>query len=186
LEATLGFKISWIAFRGLTKPDLLQIISGTDTGIVDEANAAPFSLAEIATGWSILFANDFYFLSEQRLEFYSANCALVACQVHEGIMVSAACAYENGKEQWLINHEAELGIRNLDVYGSPPPDFATIRDRLTKQQEEDDGDGLPVDYFFDIPVETATSLCGYRHDRWKFDWGKPNFTALDLPAQSVA
>jgi hypothetical protein len=30
-----------------------------------------------------------------------------------------------------------------------------------------------------MPVELARYLTGYRHDRWKFDWGKPRFTKLE-------
>jgi hypothetical protein len=36
-----------------------------------------------------------------------------------------------------------------------------------------------VDYIFDIPVETAFQLTGYRHDLAKFAWGQSHFTALE-------
>ena len=100
-------------------------------------------------------------------------------------MVSCACGYHRGKEQWLVNHASENGIKNLDVYGSPPAEFPKIRDRLAKLQDEEDGDSMRVDYFFDIPVETAASLCGYRHDRWKSD-GKPTFTVIEILKPPIA
>jgi len=40
------------------------------------------------------------------------------------------------------------------------------------------GEKADVDYVFDIPVELVTQLCGYRYDKWKFDWGQPVFTTL--------
>jgi hypothetical protein len=92
----LGFKISWVGFHGLTKAKALEIIEADDTGIIDEANEAPFSGAEIPGGWFILFSNDFGFVSKKRLESLSAKGTVVACQVHEGVMVSAAYGYEWG------------------------------------------------------------------------------------------
>jgi hypothetical protein len=36
------------------------------------------------------------------------------------------------------------------------------------------------------PVEVAAAVCKYRHDRWKFEWGKPQFTQLDVAIGSKA
>ena len=56
-----------------------------------------------------------------------------------------------------------------------------MRDDLLKQQDAEGGSKALVDYVFDIPVRLAEDLCGYRHDRWKFDWGQPVFTRLEQP-----
>ena len=176
----MGFKISWVGFHEQTKREVLELVGAVDTGVIDEANEAPFSGAEIPGGWFILFSNDFGFVSKELLESLSVNGAVVACQVHEGGMVSAAYGYERGEEQWSLVHNSENGVRDLGVSGSPPPAFEQIRDRLSKEQEADDDERASVDYFFDIPIETAESLCPYRHDRWKFDWGEPAFTVLNV------
>ena len=176
----MGFDISWVGFHGLTKPDVLEIIGGVDTGVVDEANEAPFSIAEGHGGWVILFSNDFEFVSEEVLESFSARGTVVACQVYEGAMVCSAYGYERGEMQWALMHNSENGIRDLSVFGSPPPEFASIRDRLSKEQDDNGGDGAEVDYYFDIPLATAEALCRYRHDRWKFEWGEPIFTVIEI------
>jgi hypothetical protein len=49
---------------------------------------------------------------------------------------------------------------------------------LLKEQDSNGGIEADDDYVFDIPVELASMICGYRHDRWKFDWGQPSFTCL--------
>jgi len=49
---------------------------------------------------------------------------------------------------------------------------------MQKQQTTAGGETLSFDYTFDIPVEVAAAFCKYRHDRWKFEWGKPQFTRL--------
>jgi hypothetical protein len=176
----LGYRISWYAFHGLTKPEVLELLEGVDTGVPDEANEAPFSFAELPNGWFILFSNDFGLLSEELLAMLSARGLVVGCQVHENLMISLACAYERGAFQWMLTHNSDQGRRDLGVYGSPPPEFAEIRDRLMKEQEDDGGDRSIVDFYFDIPVETARSLSGYRYDRGKYDWGEPVFTVLEV------
>jgi hypothetical protein len=49
---------------------------------------------------------------------------------------------------------------------------------MQKQQTMAGGETLSFDYTFDIPVEVAAAVCKYRHDRWKFEWGNPQFTRL--------
>lgn len=176
----MGFKISWIGFRGVSKEHLLRSLKATDTGELDEANEAPFSGAEIPGGWFILFSNDFSFASEDRLAKLSENCEVVACQVHEGVMMSVAYRYNRGKQAWALVHDAQQDIRHIEVAGAPPPEFAMIKERLLKEQDAHDGQEPAVDFVFDVPLETAATVCPYRHDRWRFDWGEPRFTVLEI------
>lgn len=172
----MGFKISWIAFHGTPKERLLADIGGIDTGKLDEASEAPFSGAELPTGWYVLFSNDFEFASAQRLAALSSATDVIGCQVHEGVMASVASAYRQGEALWSLRHYGDQEVTHLETTGSPPAQFAPIRDRLAAAQVEDKDGG--VDYYFDIPLETAEALCGYKHDKWKFDWGEPKFTVV--------
>jgi hypothetical protein len=174
----VGFKISWIGFDGKGKAGALDMLGLQETGEPDEANEAPFSGAEFPGGWFILFSNDFGFVSPERLTRLSADCRIVACQVHEGVMVSAAYGYERGSCMWELAHDAQQGIDDLSVSGLPPPSFASIRQRLTQAQET--AVGGDVDYIFDIPVEVAAAVCKYRHDQWQYEWGVPQFTRLEV------
>jgi len=74
----MGFKISWVGFHGLTRREVIKTIGGVDCEIVDEANEAPFSLAELPGGWFILWSNDFGFVSEESLQSWSARGPVVA------------------------------------------------------------------------------------------------------------
>lgn len=176
----MGFKISWIGFQGTTKHQTLQKAGLRDTGEIDEANEAPFSGAEIPGGWFILFSNDFGFASPERVASLSEDCLTVACQVHEGIMASGSCAFERGTKLWQMEHDSQNRSNDLSVIGSPPAIFQSIQDRLRQlQAQQDNSQPLRVDHIFDIPIETAESVCGYRHDRWRFEWGQPKFTRLE-------
>jgi hypothetical protein len=58
---------------------------------------------------------------------------------------------------------------------------AGVHSALDAKAANDGGGETPTfDYTFDIPVEVAAAVCKYRHDRWKIEWGKPQFTWLDV------
>ena len=175
----MGFSISWVAFRNLAKAEVLKRSGFRDSGAEDEANEAPFSLAEIPTGWTILFSNDFDYGAPEHLIELSSSAVVLSCQAEEHIMFSSAYCYANGREAWGVWHDSQRGRYDLSTRGTLPPEFAPIKMRLiAKQADNDRGDGN-VDYIFDVPVELAAELTGYRHDRWQFDWGRPDFTVLE-------
>jgi len=150
-----------------------------DLGTEDEANEAPFSLAELPTGWVILFSNDFDFGAPENLINVSAGAVIISSQVEEHSMFSGAYCYANGREAWRVCHDSARGRHHLATQGTLPPEFEPIRIRLSAQQADNDRAEGDVDYIFDVPIELAAELTGYRHDRWKFDWGIPRFTALE-------
>ena len=76
-------------------------------------------------------------------------------------------------------HDAERGIYDLSIRGKSPPQLAPIQARLTALQDRNGGKDGFVDFIFDVPVELAAELTGYRHDRMKFAWGMPHFTAVE-------
>jgi len=173
----VGFRISWIGSHGEGKTSALEMVGLRDTGEPDEVNEAPFSGAEIAGGRFIMFSHDFRFVSRERLAQLSIDCRIIACQVPEGIMFSAAYSYERGNRVWELAHNSQQSIYDLSVCGSPPPAFESIRQRLTRRQEARAGRG--VDYIFDIPVEVAAAICKHRYGQLKFEWGTPQFTRLE-------
>lgn len=182
----MGFKISWIAFEGMDKADVLSRMAMSDTGKPDEAYEASFSLAQLPTGWSVLFANDFEYASDRRMAPLSAGGRLIALQVHEGVMCARAVEFRNGQLIWWVGHDSEEGIEHLDAEGDLPAAFAVVRARLFAEQAENGGTEADVDYIFDVPVELAAELTGYRHDQAMFDWGEPLFTAVEAASRPAS
>ena len=112
----MGFRISWIGFDGKGKTSALEMVGLRDTG-ADEVNDAPFSGAEIPGGWFILFSHDFQFASRERFAQLSIDCRIIACQVHEGIMFSAAYGYERGKSRLGIGSQcATKHLRSVGLW----------------------------------------------------------------------
>jgi hypothetical protein len=149
-----------------------------DTGIPDEACKSPVSVASFPDDWTIVWLNrfDHPFAEDASLRLFSRGCTLIAAHVHEGIMFSAAELYRNGTPLWSVTHNAQDAIHDLQTEGVLPEPFTDIRARLTAEQDQEGADKAGVDYIFDIPLETARALSGFRHDLWRYGWGEPRFT----------
>ena len=175
----MGYSISWIAFHGLSKGEVLSITRLIDTAEPDEANESPISGSEVPGGWFVLFLNDIVhpYVSHERLREFSLACTVLGAQVEEHVMVSASFLYKNGARIWSITHEAEKGVYNMEIDGQPPDSFSISEFR--EAQDRAGGEAAGVDHMFDAPLELARRICGYRHDRCKFDWGQPRFRRLE-------
>jgi hypothetical protein len=77
-------------------------------------------------------------------------------------MVSEASLWIDGEQAWNIFHFSENGLTHLDVEGQPPAGFDPIRP--SKMAEQGNDDTGQVDYVFDVPLDVAQALCGFRHD----------------------
>jgi hypothetical protein len=173
----MGYSISWIAFHGKSRQQVLELLRLVDTDEADPANETPISGSELPGGWYALFLNDIIHPYLDRLGEFSRGCTVLGCRVEEHIMASTAFLYQDGSRVWNITHEAEKGIYNLEIVGSPPPSFSPLAFR--QKQDSAGGETAGVDHMFDAPLQLAFSICGYRHDHWKFDWGEPSFTRLE-------
>ena len=94
-------------------------------------------------------------------------------------MWSAVRLHEKGKEIWSVSHASWKDKCNLESSGMPPAQLAGIREEMLEKQREQDSitaSGMSIYYVFDIPVMLAESICGHRHDLWRYDWGQPQFT----------
>jgi hypothetical protein len=180
----MGFRISWLGFPRVPKVQVLALVGLVDTGQPDQANESSFSCAELPTGWTILWSNDFDFAAPEHVMALREGRGVLSCQIHAGIMYSAARWHRAAREVWEVTHDSSDGLYDLQVIGAAPPQLAAIRDRLTAEQNREDVTPptmMKVDHIFDVPVALAEALCGFRHDRTRFDWGQPDFRAARRP-----
>ena len=174
----MGFSISWIGFRGESKDETLEALGLVETPKIDEANESPISAAMIPTGWYIVFLNKFDhpFTTADSLKKLSAASMAISCEIEEHIMFSSACLYRQGQKIWSAVHDFQsTGVYGLATSGTFDTEFEKIKAAQEAKQDAAGGTKSEVDYIFDIPLDAAESLCGYRHDRWKFSWGTPKF-----------
>lgn len=98
-------------------------------------------------------------------------------------MVSVAAGWKNGEKVWSIKHDAQQGIEHLESTGEPPG-FGMISAALRLKQATAGGKKADVDYIFDIPVETAESLTGFRHDKVIPELGEKPFEVFERTKRS--
>jgi len=166
----MGFSISWIAFSGKPKVDVLSRLSLADTQAPDEANESPASGAELPGGWYVVFLNSFAhaFTRHAELGRLSQGSTVLGCRIEEHVMASAAFLYCNGRRVWEVSHNSQEGRYDISVNGTPPRELPAIHDRLRQSQDEEGGEHAGVDHIFDVPIRLAAALCGYEHDRTQF------------------
>ncbi|HRI16820.1 MAG TPA: hypothetical protein PLX89_27830 [Verrucomicrobiota bacterium] len=155
--AFMGASLSWFAVRGKTPDAVLQDFGLKNVG--KEYRKTPFCGGALPSGWFLVIHGRHEFTNDE-VRRLSRGCETVACFVEEHVMVSRAAGWKNGQQSWCVSHNAEEGIGHLDIEGEPPAGFAAIRDRMTKQQEEE-GD---ADFIWNIPVDLAKEITGYSHE----------------------
>lgn len=94
----------------------------------------------------------------------SALHVLVACSLDEHVMICHAEGWADGRCRWRVAHDGQRSWHDLAVDGTPPPALAAIRDRAAQDQAAEDAGPAEVDFFFDVPLQLAYTLTGFKHD----------------------
>lgn len=153
----MGASLSWFAVRGKSPKAVLQDFGLKNVG--KEYQKTPFCGGALPSGWFLVIHGRHEFTKEEARSV-SRGGEVIACFVEEHVMISRAAGWKDGEQVWCITHGAEESDDHLDVEGEPPAGFAAIRNRLTKQQEEEGG----ADFIWKIPVELAREITGYSHE----------------------
>ena len=110
----------------------------------------------------------------------SPGVRVISCQVSEFAMISASHCSTDGHPRWSVSHNEQNGLWNIDTSGDPPPQLQAIQRRCFAEQARSKRDTkFPADFIFDVPVERASSIVGYRHDFFSYSSGTPQFTAIE-------
>ncbi len=185
----MGISLSFLAVKGQTPKEIHLALGLSDTGVASAEYDYPRPALRGATlpdGSYLILLDDIVhrlIASQAILTRLSQGCEVVACQVEEHCMYSACFGLRNGKQVWSVVHDARKARDDLRVWGKPPAAFDEIASRMREAQVEEDErerqhpTSMAVDFIWEIPVELANALCGYRHDT-RADWGEPAFTIL--------
>jgi len=174
----MGFSVSWIGVQGASKEDVLTRLNLIDTGRPDPESRARLACATLPSGWTVIYSNRFDYASPQRIAAASAGAFALGCAVEEHVMFSEAWAYRDGEAVWRVSHDCEKGLYDLTVVGELSAQAEAVRARLIGEQDEAGGEKADVDHVFEIPIEIAATVCGFRHDALPVD-GEPVFTELE-------
>ena len=166
--------ISWIGFKDASRAECLDML-GMSPALRNERDPR-FFLAELPTGWTILFSQDYAFASEKRLRSLSNGGAVLGLQASETVMCATTTLFDHGRQVWRVDYDCEFG--HPEVAGTPPAEYQAIYERLIAEQDASDITDSEIDFIFETPIELALAVTGFRHDRSEFHWGVPIFHAL--------
>jgi hypothetical protein len=163
----MGYSLSWLAVRGKSAEAVRDELGFRLTGKRERIPEAALSAVEMPNGWYLIVSNRSEQVAAdatmQRLS--SSGCELVTCFVEEHVMASSASAWAGGQSKWSVTHDAQQGHGHLEAHRELPPSYTSILNRLSTKQQDADANNERVDFIFDVPVELAHSIVGYRHDK---------------------
>jgi hypothetical protein len=162
----MGYSLSWLGVKNVSPGIVRKALRLKDTGQRAELPESPFNGLQLPNGWYFVIADHQSpeFFPESVLAQLSTHGELVICFVEEHVMYSSATGWKDGRQVWSIYHDSQRDIEDLEATGDLPPSFGPIRDKLRAAQEAAGGRSARVDFTFDVPVELAQELTGYRHD----------------------
>jgi hypothetical protein len=163
----MGFAISWVAVKGKAPDTVREELSLTSTDeVTDLAFHPPVSAASLPTGWYVIAANstDHKLTRNNVVSKLSNGCEVVAVVVEEHVMWASAVGWRHREKLWEVMHYAERGMFDLETTGTVPEAFERIRDSAFAQQRAENEERAEVDYVFDVPVDLAEEITGFRHD----------------------
>lgn len=161
----MGFSISWIAIREKPQDFIHTELGLRPTGEREEIPESSCTATDLGNGWYVVFYNE----GCQAVEDYARgmleqDCEAVTCYVEEHVMCSGAAYWKAGQQVWSMAHAADDGMYHLREKGNLPDQYLAIRERLIQEQDENGGKKSKVDHIFDVPIELAKAITGFRHD----------------------
>ena len=96
---------------------------------------------------------------------------VIACSIEEQVMCSTAEFWCDGTQVWKAEHDAQQGICHIRAMGTMPDKYAAIEEELSEMQEQSGGENADTDYLFEIPLQTAKSIVGFKHDEAEPEFG---------------
>ena len=172
--------MSWIFVDGINEDALYEALDLAATGETPDehdlgTSYVPLAGAALKSGWSAVFAQYALVMEASvgtnpaRIARLPARSRCITCVVLEHAMVSYASLWQDGHYVWQIRHDSSQGNGHLEVRGDLPSAFGDFRNIAMEKQRAEQARRKPgewgVDYFFDVPIDTAAAITGYRHDR---------------------
>src|SRR5215468_87736 len=126
----MGFRVQLIAVSGKEPAGVHSDYGVVPTGRYEEIPESPVVGAVLPGGAYLLYINDRIVPDGRAFSRLSQNASLVACHANETVMNSYACGWADGVERWSVWHDAQQGIKHLEVTGTLPAELQPILDRL--------------------------------------------------------
>ena len=162
----MGFAISWLAVKGKSPEAITQELELTPTGEMTDYGESLFTGRALSSGWFLLVINqcEHDFVKQKSLSSLSGKCEVIACSIEEHVMFCSSELWRNGVQIWRIEHDAQKSIEHISHSGSMPDGYSAIEKAFSEEQKKAGGKKANTDYFFEIPLQAAKSVVGFKHD----------------------
>ena len=155
----MAYSLCWLAVHGKVTDMILDELQLRRTG-EREKSATKLAGAELPTGWYVVVKDqDVELMRDHLLKEISLQCECVACFVEDRSHTASAVGWKNGRKVWSALHDGQQGKEHLTLRGEFPALFGPILEGFKAKQKASGGD-----FYFDIPIELAREITGYRHD----------------------
>jgi hypothetical protein len=162
----MGYSLSWLAFKGAAIETSLETLGLSKTTLKAEWGRKSVTGHALRDGWHLVIAPrcDHPLISESSLAALSKKAQVIACRIEEHVMFSSAEFWEHGKKVWCVEHDAQQSKRHLETEGALPVSYNIVVREATEQQDEEDQGPKEVDFYFEVPLQTAKEIAGFKHD----------------------
>ena len=160
----MGYALCWAAVKGGTADAVQSVLGLRPTGQREEIPESDIVAAVLPNGWYLVLQNRST-ITDEVLGRLSGLGEVVYCFVEDHVMFSSISAWCGGTLSWSVVHDSEKGHYHVEVHGQIPPVFASVRDPLKAAQDAAGGDKSDTDFIYDVPIELARALTGFRHDQ---------------------
>jgi hypothetical protein len=169
----MGYSISWLAVKRVDSERLLNNLELSPTGETARFGKAPFTGRAMQSGWFVLVMSqcEHKFVKPETLAPLSRLADVIACSIEEHVMCSTAEFWRGGAQVWQASHDAQQGMCHIRAMGLMPNKYAALEEELSEKQRQSGGENSDTDYFFEIPLQTAKSIVGFKHDEVESEFG---------------
>jgi hypothetical protein len=162
----MGQSLSWVAVRGKSEAELERMLGFRSTGTYSHYGEHALVGRRLGEGWYLLVAkgcND-RIIEPKVLAQLSKKGQAIACAIEEHMTFSACALWTGGRRRWSVAHRGDKSVFDLAKSGKVPKQFASLRHALVEKQKSAGGERAEVDHLFELPLQLAKELAGFKHD----------------------
>ena len=152
----LGFRMSWLAVKGVPLSTLVGRAGWSDTGDTLECMDTGLYGIALTGGWSLVAGDGSEFmekLTADQAKGLSTGTVAVFLTLDEGSMCAAISGFEAGTEIWAVEYDGYSGVSAPVVRGAAPNSLPEIVARFRDEQARAGGEKAGVDFMWEIAPE---------------------------------
>lgn len=184
----MGTSTSWVAVQGATIEQVARNLglAPAPSDYVYNDSERCYTASVFGSGWVLLMfrlEDDGVVAERALLQKLSRDHRVVGCDEESHVMYSASSEWREGREVWAVIHDPEQALDHLVTRGDLPPGWTGVRDEWTAKHVEAAKTEVGVDYLYEIPLEVAKLVVGYRLDYDDDDDGQESVTLVSAPSK---